>query len=130
MPLPEFDEGFLKRRGFDYDVVEEASMSCLVLKGWLLPPGLSVDSADLLIRIQAGYPDLAPDMWWFAPAITLANGGVIPATEVIEMHLGRSWQRWSRHFDVGQWRSGVDGLESYVALIEREVARAAEMSAA
>lgn len=130
MALPEFDQEFLDRRGFDYEVVEAATMTFVVLKDWPLPPGLNVGSADLLIRIQAGYPDLPPDMWWFAPAVTRADGTEIPATSVTERHLGRSWQRWSRHFNSGQWRSGVDGLESYVALIELEVARASQASVA
>ena len=49
----------------------------------------------------------------------------VQAAEVAENHLGRAWQRWSRHFQPGQWRSGVDGLESYLALIRRELIRCA-----
>ena len=33
------------------------------------------------------------------------------------------WQRWSRHFSHGQWRPGIDGLESYLALIRRDLER-------
>jgi hypothetical protein len=62
-------------------------------------------------------------MWWFDPAIRLQDGRAVRATEVTEHHVGRTWQRWSRHFNAGQWRSGVDSLESYLALISRELER-------
>jgi hypothetical protein len=62
-------------------------------------------------------------MWWFDPPVRLADGRAITATEVVERHLGRSWQRWSRHFTDGQWQSGIDGLESYVALIRSDLER-------
>jgi E2/UBC family protein E len=62
-------------------------------------------------------------MWWFCPGIKLADGRAAQATEAIERHLGRDWQRWSRHFQAGQWRSGIDGLESYLALIRQELGR-------
>jgi E2/UBC family protein E len=100
-------------------------MTCIVFPQWRLPPGYDRQSSDLLLRLPAGYPDVPPDMWWFDPAVRLSNGQVIQATEATEQHLGRSWQRWSRHFANGQWRSGVDGLESFVALIQRELTRSA-----
>lgn len=129
MTLPEPDAEFLARRGLAHTVTVDSAMTCVVLQGWNLPQGLNVFQADLLIRLQPGYPDLPPDMWWFSPGVTLANGGVIQATEVTETHLGRTWQRWSRHFNPGQWRSGIDGLESYTALIERELVRCATIAA-
>jgi hypothetical protein len=64
-------------------------------------------------------------MWWFDPLIKLADGRIAQATEATEHHLGRNWQRWSRHFKPGQWQSGIDGLESYLALIRHELARSA-----
>jgi len=76
-----------------------------------------------LLRFSPGYPDVAPDMWWFDPPVRRRDGQPIPATEVIERYLGRSWQRWSRHFAAGQWRSGVDGLESFLALVRKELER-------
>lgn len=123
--LPPTDLEFLADRGVPHDVRPEGGMVCVVLPGWRLPAGYDRESADLLIRIPSGYPDLPPDMWWFSPAAKLANGSSAPATEAVEQYLGRSWQRWSRHFQPGQWRSGVDGLESFVALIREELTRCA-----
>lgn len=100
-------------------------MTCVVFPGWRLPEGYDRQQVDLLVRLPSGYPDLPPDMWWFDPPVRLANGTTVPATEATEQHLGRTWQRWSRHFQPGQWKSGVDGLESYVALIREELTRCA-----
>jgi len=100
-------------------------MTCVLLPGFDLPPGLNRANADLLLRISPGYPDVPLDMWWFDPPIKRADGQVIPATEVMEHHLGRSWQRWSRHLPAGLWRSGIDGLESFLALVRRELEKSA-----
>jgi hypothetical protein len=129
MTLLEPDAEFLARRGLPHTISVEGNITCVVLQDWSLPAGLNVLKSDLLIRLQTGYPDLPPDMWWFSPDVTLADGRRIQATEVVEQHLGRSWQRWSRHFQPGQWRSGIDGLESYITLIDRELLRCAAAAA-
>lgn len=81
------------------------------------------------IRLSASYPDTPPDMWWLIPHLNAA-GQTIPATEVLEVHDGRTWQRWSRHLDGGIWKSGIDGLESYVRLLRTELSSAAVMGVA
>ena len=123
MSLPELDVAYLSERGIAHEVVAEAGMACVVLTEWQLPRGFDRDTADLLIRLSPGYPDVPPDMWWFSPPVHLANGRELPATNAVESHLGRSWQRWSRHFSGGQWQSGVDGLESFLALIRQNLER-------
>jgi hypothetical protein len=121
--LPQSDIACLAERHVEYSVSVEANMTCVVLPGYELPPGYDKSSSDLLLRLNPGFPDVPPDMWWFDPAIRLSGGRTPRATEVMERHLGRSWQRWSRHFNAGQWRSGTDSLESFLALIRRELER-------
>jgi hypothetical protein len=123
MQLPEVDATYLNERGLPHQLSADAQMTCIVFPNWRLPPGYDRETADLLLRFPAGYPDIPPDMWWFDPSIRLASGQTIRATEVMEQHVGRSWQRWSRHFTNGQWRSGIDGLQSFLALIRRELER-------
>jgi len=105
-------------------------MTCVVLHDFPLPSGLNVSTSDLLLRLSPGYPDVPPDMWWFGTPIGRTDGQLIPATNVVEHYLGRSWQRWSRHLSSGQWRSGVDGIENYVALIRRELERSVPVAVA
>ena len=123
MSLPELDVVYLNERGIAHQVVFEGGMTCVVMPEWPLPEGFDHQSSDLLLRLSPGYPDVQPDMWWFSPAVRRADGQELPNTGVVETHLGRSWQRWSRHFSGGQWQSGIDCLESYLALIRQDLER-------
>lgn len=130
MPLLPEDARYLVERNINHVVQEEAGMTCLVLQSWALPPGLNQQQADILIRLAPGYPDVAPDMWWVDPPLQTAQGGGIPNTESVEFHVGRNWQRWSRHFNGGQWQPGIDRLESFIVRINGELRRHATGNAA
>ena len=123
MLLPQRDIGYLNDRSASHAIATEGGMTCIVIPHWPLPIGLDHDTTDILLRLSPGYPDVPPDMWWFSPSVRLSNGQALPASDVFEMYLGRRWQRWSRHFREGQWQSGIDGLESYVALIRQDLER-------
>lgn len=127
--LPPIDLDCLAERAPGYSVSSEAGMICVVVPDFPLGPGYDRPVADLLLRLAPGYPDVAPDMWWFHPYVRRADGGPIPATEVYERHFGREWQRWSRHLQPGQWRSGIDSIESYLAIVRRELVNAARKAA-
>lgn len=127
MSLPSSEMTCLAERGVQYSVTSEANFTCVVIRGYVLPAGYDRAQADLLLRLSPGFPDVPPDMWWFDPAIRLRDGRSVPATEVMEYHLGRTWQRWSRHFNPGQWRAGTDSLEGFLALIRKELERCAKM---
>ena len=122
MALLQSDVTYLSERGIDFQVALESGMTCVLMPQWSLPIGFNHEESDLLLRLSSGYPDVPPDMWWFSPAVHLKDGQILPATNVQETHLGRSWQRWSRHFQNGQWQSGIDGLESFLALIRQNLA--------
>lgn len=119
--LPPNDEAFFNDRGIAFEVSQEGGMTCVLLPGWMLPQGYTESSSDLLLRLSPGYPDVPPDMWWFCPGLVRTDGQPIPATESQEQHLGRTWQRWSRHFDGGQWLPGHDSLEGYLALVASDL---------
>jgi hypothetical protein len=128
MAIPQSDLASLTERGLHFQVSEESNMTCIVFPNYRLPAGCTNAQSDLMIRLSPGYPDVPPDMWWFSPPVQLSSGKAIEATQVIERHLGRDWQRWSRHFNGGQWRPGIDSLESFLALVHREVARSVKGS--
>lgn len=127
MALPNSEMTCLAERGLQYSVASEANFTCVVIPGYVLPAGYDRAKADLLLRLSPGFPDVPPDMWWFDPAVRLRDGRSVPATDVMEYHVGRTWQRWSRHFNPGQWRAGTDSLESFLALIRKELERCAKM---
>ena len=128
--LPTVDHEHLQQRAPNSRVSVDSGMICVVLPAFPLPSGFTIESADLLLRLSPGYPDVAPDMWWFSPAVIRLDGRPIAATESQEVYLGQTWQRWSRHLNPGQWRSGVDCLESYLALVRKELVAAAAALAA
>ena len=123
--LPSVDREYLRKRFPRFSETVEEQMICVVLPGFPLPPGLQIERSDLLLRLSQGYPDIAPDMWWFDPPVLRGDGRSFPQTQVQEEHLSRNWQRWSRHFEGTQWRPGVDSLESYLALISSELSKTA-----
>ncbi|MES1200357.1 MAG: E2/UBC family protein [Pseudomonadota bacterium] len=119
--LPQSDADFLAERMPGHSVTHEGGMICVLIPDYKLPPGFDRKSAALLLRLSPGYPDVRPDMWWFDPAVRRADNAPIQATEVVEQYLGRQWQRWSRHLPDGVWRSGIDNLQSYLALLQKEL---------
>jgi len=124
--LPEPDREFLQRSGIPYREFDDGTgMLNIELTDFPLPTGFNAPHASILFRLSASYPDTPPDMWWIIPHLARVAGGPILATEILETHDGRIWQRWSRHLDPSAWRSGIDGLESYVCLLRTELNSAA-----
>ena len=121
MSLPESEIVHLTERGGEFTVTVEANMTCVVLLGFSIPHGYQEEKSDLLLRLNPGYPDIPPDMWWFNPPLRRLDGAIIPQTESIEQHLGRQWQRWSRHLDPNHWRSGMDTLRTFLAIVRRDL---------
>ena len=119
--LPVEDRKYLETRFPGFSETTEQQMICVVLPDFALPDGLNCSRSDLLLRLAPGYPDVPPDMWWFNPPVTRGDGNAFPRTNVQETHLGRDWQRWSRHLDSAQWHSGIDDIETYLALVRGEL---------
>ena len=123
MDLPARDVKFLNERAFKWQVVPDPQgAACLLIKDFDVSSGGFTPSViELMIRIPSQYPMAPLDMWYCDPPIRLAaTGQFAQATEVMETHLGRTWQRFSRHLN-GTWRPGVDSLRSFFALIQREL---------
>ena len=122
MFLPEFDRDYLLEKSYHFEEKIDIStgQKGLIIKNWVLPIGkFNFQSVDLLVLIPNGYPEIRPDMWYFSPAILLASTNQ-PArqTQVNINFSGQNWQRWSRHFPANEWRSGIDGIHTYLKKIE------------
>lgn len=117
--LPESDAEFLTEKGYRYETTTEGGAINIVIREYRMPGAYKPEVVDMLIRLPAGYPNANPDMFWTLPNVTLANGTPPRAAEVHEAHLGKQWQRWSRH--VPGWRPGLDGLRSFMTSIRREL---------
>jgi hypothetical protein len=123
MDLPARDVKFLNERQLEWQLVPDPQgAACLLIKGFDVSAGGFVPAAiELMIRIPPQYPMTPLDMWYCDPPIRVASTGQFAvASEVMETHLGRTWQRFSRHLN-GNWRHGLDGLRSFFSLIQREL---------
>ncbi|OFZ79443.1 MAG: hypothetical protein A2583_03085 [Bdellovibrionales bacterium RIFOXYD1_FULL_53_11] len=129
--LPEEDVSFLKDKHPNHVVRQVGSEIHVLLKDFAFPEQYSPRVSDLLLRLPAGYPNAAPDMFWTKPDVKL-TAGVWPAQcahrEIpgsgsgCEVYESLSWQRWSRHFQ-GGWIVGVHGLQFFVRTVAQELKR-------
>lgn len=126
MFLPEFDRDYLISKGFQFEERIDPAGNGLVIRNYELPRGIfNYERSDLLIIIPSGYPDNRPDMWYFNPVILLAPSN-IPArqTQASMEFEGKTWQRWSRHYPAEEWKSGEDGIYTYLKKIQHALVTA------
>ncbi|WP_171616057.1 E2/UBC family protein [Roseicella sp. DB1501] len=116
---------YLTGRDMRFDEIEEGGQKAVILRGVPLPAGrFDAAAADILILLPAGYPDVAPDMFYALPWLRLVPANRYPNTADQSFVFGsQNWQRWSRHNDA--WRSGVDGIWTMVKRVETALAVAA-----
>ncbi|HJZ90604.1 MAG TPA: E2/UBC family protein [Gemmataceae bacterium] len=121
MDLPEDDEAFLDRKAHRWKLIPGGCGGFLVVKDLAVSTAVfDRDKTDLMIRIPAGYNTAGLDMYYVDPPLRLKNGTYPQAAEQFEEHVGRRWQRFSRHL-ASPWRPGLDGLPMFFALILKEL---------
>ena len=124
MFLPESDRDYLNQKGHSFREVAENGKNGLIISNWTLPvQKYNHEMSNLLIYLPTGYPDVPPDMFYFYPAICLLpDNRNARATEALEQFNTMSWQRWSRHLGADHWRSGIDGIHTYLKRVENALA--------
>lgn len=124
LALPEADERYLSSHGVVFEMVSDGAHTGVVFTRLPLPAGkFNHAAADVLVLLPPGYPDVAPDMFYCDPWLTLQSVGRYPTcADQAYAFQGRSWQRWSRHNTA--WRPGIDGLHTMLKRIEHALAEA------
>jgi hypothetical protein len=118
------DRLYLERKAWDVDVTlvgdPPAREILIVIHNFSISEKYTPRTVDLLIRQLHGYPVTPIDSWLTNPTVFLAdNPSEKPAGAASEGNfLDRNWQSWSRH---PAWRSGVDNLETFMAIIIKEL---------
>lgn len=112
-PVALADEIALNHLPCSWDAVLVGGMKVIILRNYAVPEGYNVSSVDVLIKLD-GYPISQLDMVYVYPPLNLISGKQIGAltTESID---GRTWQRWSRHYD---WRPSVDDLGTHIQRVQ------------
>ena len=123
MQLLESDETYLRDKGYNFEWFDSGTELYVIIHEVPLPNVYSVQSVDLLIKIPAGYPNAALDMFWTHPRVTLANGQVPKGGDSTWEYAGKTWQRWSRHRQNTPWRPGVDCLATHLLAIKNEITK-------
>lgn len=120
MFLPEFDREYLLEKEYVFEEKIEANRNGLIIRNWILPTGkYNLDTTDLLILMPSGYPEVRLDMWYFNPAILLVPSNRLAKQTQVNINFeGKTWQRWSRHFPANEWRSGIDGIHTYLKKVQ------------
>jgi hypothetical protein len=116
--LPEKDCLYLENRNLNFEEIVEGDRVGIILRQFNLPIGsFDVASADVLIFLPKGYPDIPPDMFHLIPWVKLASRLNYPrCADQSVTFKGLSWQRWSRHNS--DWRVGIDGINTMIKRIE------------
>lgn len=116
--LPEDEEYLDRTYPSAWKLVQaSAAVTGLVIADFPVPSGLRPPTTSLLVLVPNGYPGSALDMFYFAPPIERSDGKPIAAVGP-EEHFGRTWQRWSRHY---QWEPGVDSMVRHLEYITSEI---------
>ena len=121
-PLTADDRAFLDGRGYNWAVVQDGGAWVVIVRGYKLPPGLSPQVVDLMVRIPVHYPASGLDMMNFFPPVGRADGRALPNLTTF-LFQGAQWQQWSRHrLDHNPWNPEIDCLATHFAVIEDALA--------
>lgn len=97
----------------------------ILLRNFPIRPGFTVQSVTAAIQIPSGYPQTRLDMVYFHPAVLRADGQPIGATGCTVPIDGKPFQRWSRHYRLGEWQPNEDNIATHVMAIRDWLDRAA-----
>lgn len=115
--LPEEDIVFLDGLGLMWETLNDGGMQWLIINGYPVIPGYTLNEVSVAIKIETGYPRAPLDMAYFYPALQRLDGKAINALSHQAID-GKQYQRWSRH-RTGQnpWREGVDDISTHLSLV-------------
>jgi hypothetical protein len=115
--LPEEDTIYLQSLNLQWETIIDSGMQWVVIQGFPICPGYTVDKVDVAIKIETGYPRSSLDMAYFFPALQRKDGKGINALSFQPID-GKQFQRWSRHrTGANPWREGVDDLSTHMGLV-------------
>lgn len=107
----------LRQSGLTIEIHPAEKEHLVVIRNNAIPPGKYWQTAaDILIRIPETYPQGKLNMFWADPPLVFISGQHPEATPVRNEFLGRSWQRWSRHY---KWNPRQHSLVTHWAFVEQ-----------
>lgn len=118
--LPDEDIETLEKLNLPWDTVASGS-HWVIIYDYPVPTGYNVDKADIALLIPPSYPATQIDMAYFYPPLKKISGRPIGALAP-QLVDGRTFQRWSRHRQSGEWTPGVDCIATHLCLVDNWLA--------
>jgi len=106
------DAEVLRLQGHDVGIVEEGTRFHVVISNFLLPSLYEPQKTDLMFIADYQYPMSALDMFWTEPFVRCRNGSWPQNADQFEQHIGRTWQRWSWHYQ--GWNPSSHSLATHL----------------
>jgi hypothetical protein len=136
--LPEDDVAYLAAKALKYELRSETAPDGTVRRGVVFPEFSfhgrlfrsresaleSISQCELLVVIPTGYSTTKLDSFYTFPHLKRHDGADPDRATGQEMWFGQTRQFWSRHLADGDWRNGIDGLETYLRYVRVELAAA------
>ncbi|QOR65789.1 hypothetical protein IM538_18565 [Cytobacillus suaedae] len=113
--IPEEDIEFLNSRDWTWELVEEGGNRLVLIHGFPVPKGYTVNQTTVAIQILSGYPTTPLDMAYFHPKLEREDNILIGQADQTMSIEGSSFQRWSRHY---RWEVGFHTLTTHILAIE------------
>jgi hypothetical protein len=123
-PQLETDLQQLSEQGFAVTAhrpAENGQRIYILFDRYQLPPGWNKDATRLLLITDISYPNSKLDMFWVETNLKLQNGNIPQSADILETHLGETWQRFSWH--VQTWNPAHDNLITYLATVDARLRR-------
>ena len=115
--LPAEDICFLDGLGLQWEAVNDKGMQWVIIHDYPVTKGYNLQSTQVAIKLETGYPRTPLDMAYFFPALQRLDGRPINAISWQPID-GKNYQRWSRHRTAqNPWRPGIDDISTHMGLV-------------
>jgi len=114
--LPSADQRYLSEHNISPETISVNGQHGVIIPNYYLGEAVTPQTADILIMLPQGYPDVSPDMFYSLPWVSLKTGGWPNQADQAHQFNGQKWQRWSRHNK--EWRPGKDGIWTMLRRID------------
>lgn len=115
----------LTELGYVFEVKEDDNKVYIQFENFVIPSDkFNMITTPLLIFTTPQYPKANFDMFWTDEKLILKNGNIPLNSEVIEIHLGKRWRRFSYHpYNNKPWNPASDNVGSFIEHVRGRLRR-------
>lgn len=122
--LLEADEDHLNRLDLRWETIVEQKRRWLLIHGYPLPTGYTVERTKLALEVPPDYPGAQIYGFYAYPPLALTSGHTIERTQLRGILLGVEFHGWSRNRGrSAPWNPAVDNVISHLTLVEAALAK-------